>query len=194
MEAGLHLTQVTPTSTVPGMESVVAAEEDGKGIGRIRLRHIPDAPASSLLPFIRRSVEPDGLIHTDGWLGYLPLERSEYRHRVTFLAGRKEPAAELLPRVHRVASLLKRWVLGTHQGAVSLQHLQEYLDEFSFRFNRCRSRSRGKLFSGLCSRLSQSSQALTGALQTPKKPATSEAATSWGHLSQMDTHLSGFNG
>jgi ISXO2-like transposase domain len=50
-----------------------------------------------------------------------------------------------LPRVHRVAALLKRWLLGTHQGAISYQHLPYYLDEFTFRFNRRRSRNRGKL-------------------------------------------------
>ena len=125
---------------------VVAAEEDGKGIGRIRLRHIPDASASSLLPFVQDSIEAGSTVHTDGWLGYLPLETSGYRHRITYLKGRKEQASELLPRVHQVISLVKRWLLGTHQGAVRAEHLQDYLNEFTFRFNRRRSRSRGKLF------------------------------------------------
>jgi transposase-like protein len=125
---------------------VVAAEEDGLGIGRIRLRHIRDASASSLLPFVQESIEPGSGVHTDGWLGYSSLEANGYRHKITFLKGRPEPASELLPRVHRVISLLKRWLLGTHQGAISAAHLQDYLDEFTFRFNRRRSRSRGKLF------------------------------------------------
>jgi ISXO2-like transposase domain len=86
------------------------------------------------------------VVHTDGWLGYLPVEKKGYHHRVTFLKGEKESASQLLPRVHRVASLLKRWLLGTHQGAVSREHLDYYLDEFTFRFNRRNSRSRGKLF------------------------------------------------
>jgi len=73
-------------------------------------------------------------------------KRKGYHHRVTFLKGKKETASELLPRVHRVASLLKRWLLGTHPGAVSREHLDYYLDEFTFRFNRRNSRSRGKLF------------------------------------------------
>jgi len=123
----------------------VAAEEDGRGIGRVRLRHIPDASASSLLPFVRDSIESGSLIHTDGWPGYFPLEANGYRHKTT-LVGRKGQASELLPRVHRVISLLKRWLLGTHQGAVGEEHLQDYLDEFAFRFNRRKSRSRGKLF------------------------------------------------
>ena len=125
---------------------VVAAQEDGRGIGRIRMRRITDASAASLMPFVQDSVEPGSVVHTDGWLGYEPLGRNGYRHRITFLRGHEKSASDLLPRVHRVISLLKRWLLGTHQGAVSFAHLDYYLDEFTFRFNRRRSRSRGKLF------------------------------------------------
>ena len=125
---------------------VIAAQEDGKGIGRIRMRRIPDASAPSLMPFVEDAIEPGSLVHTDGWSGYDPLEGKGYRHRITLLKGRKESASDLLPRVHLVASLLKRWLLGTHQGAVSREHLDYYLDEFTFRFNRRNSRSRGKLF------------------------------------------------
>jgi len=124
----------------------VAAQEDGQGIGRIRMRRIPDASAKSLLPFVQESVEPGNVIHTDGWLGYDPLEANGYTHKVTYLRGNKKSPSELLPRVHRVVSLLKRWLLGTHQGAVSPKYLDYYLDEFTFRFNRRSSRSRGKLF------------------------------------------------
>ena len=133
-----------------GIESkaliAVAAEEDGKGIGRIRMRRIPDGSARSLVAFVQESVEPGSVVHTDGWLGYEPLRARGYVHRVTFLSGHERSPSELLPRVHRVVSLLKRWLLGTHQGAVSIEHLDEYLDEFAFRFNRRKSRSRGKLF------------------------------------------------
>jgi transposase-like protein len=125
---------------------VIAAQEDGAGIGRIRMRRIPDASAESLMPFLEDTIELGSLVHTDGWLGYLPVEKKGYHHRVTFLKGKKESASELMPRVHRVASLLKRWLLGTHQGAVSREHLDYYLDEFTFRFNRRNSSSRGKLF------------------------------------------------
>ena len=74
------------------------------------------------------------------------LETKGYQREITRLRGRRKEASQLMPRVHRVASLLKRWMLGTHQGAVAPRHLPYYLDEFTFRFNRRRSKSRGKLF------------------------------------------------
>jgi transposase-like protein len=125
---------------------VVAAQEDGKGIGRIRMRRVADASAANLHRFVLESVELGSTVHTDGWDGYVGLQAKGYRHDVTVLRGRKESASDLLPRVHLVISLLKRWLLGTHQGAVSHEHLDYYLDEFTFRFNRRTSRSRGKLF------------------------------------------------
>jgi len=125
---------------------VIAAQEDGPGTGRIRMRQIPDASAESLMSFVQDAVAPGSVIHTDGWLGYLPLEGKGYKHDVTFLKGKKKTPSALMPRVHRVISLLKRWLIGTHQGAVSHKHLDSYLDEFTFRFNRRRSKSRGKLF------------------------------------------------
>jgi transposase-like protein len=124
----------------------VAAQEDGTGIGRIRLRQIVDASAESLIPFVRDSVIAGSAVHTDGWLGYLPLKSSGYQHEVTYLKGNKKAVSVLLPRVHLVISQLKRWMMGTHQGAISHKHLDYYLDEFTFRFNRRRSQSRGKLF------------------------------------------------
>ena len=125
---------------------VVAAEEVGHGIGRICMRRIPNASAVSLGAFVDEAIEPGSEIHTDGWHGYDRLKSSGYRHRVTYLRGDAALAMEQLPRVHRVISLLKRWLLGTHQGAVSAAHLDYYLDEFTFRFNRRRSRHRGLLF------------------------------------------------
>ena len=125
----------------------MAVEQVGRrGLGRIGTRQIPDASANSLQAFVEEAVVPGSLVHTDGCVGYDRLGKSGYRHRITLLEGRRDPAADLLPRVHRVASLLKRWLLGTHQGAVSFDHLDYYLDEFTFRFNRRTSRSRGKLF------------------------------------------------
>jgi len=86
------------------------------------------------------------LVHTDGWLGYQPLNGKDYRHKITFLTRTSKTASEPTPRVHLAVALLKRWLLGTHQGGVSAEHLDAYLDDFTFRFNRRKSRSRGKLF------------------------------------------------
>jgi transposase-like protein len=124
----------------------VAAEEDGKGVGRIRLQHIPDASACSLHSFVLASIEGGSTVHTDGWEGYNGIEVFGYKAKVTVLSRSKKEPHQLMPRVHRVASLLKRWILGTHQGSVSHDHLAYYLDEYTFRFNRRTSRFRGKLF------------------------------------------------
>jgi transposase-like protein len=126
---------------------MIAAEEDGRGIGRIRMSRIPAATRRSLHDFLQHAVEPGSIVHTDGLRAYGGMEAIGYTHDPTVLLGKgKDAAIQCLPRVHRVASLLKRWLLGTHQGAVSPQHLDYYLDEFTFRFNRRTSASRGKLF------------------------------------------------
>ena len=97
---------------------VIAAEENGNGIGRIRMQRVDDVSGKSLLSFVREVTEPKAVIHSDGWPGYSRLTNVGYAHEVTVVSRREEMASELLPRVHRVASLLKRWLLGTHQGAV----------------------------------------------------------------------------
>jgi transposase-like protein len=127
---------------------VIAAEEDGRGIGRIRMGRIVDASRMALHGFIRESIEPGSVVHTDGLSAYRGLEAIGYEHDVTLLLDQEDEdaALRLLPRVHRIASLVKRWLLGTHQGAVTREHLDYYLDEYTFRFNRRKSQSRGKLF------------------------------------------------
>lgn len=139
---GAHGRKRTPKKAL----IVVAAQEDGAGIGRIRMRRVRDASAASLQPFIRAAIAPGSLVRTDGWEGYTGLQAHGYSHEIKPLRRRPGAAVALLPRVHRVVALLKRWLLGTHQGAVSVAHLDYYLDEFTFRFNRRTSRSRGKLF------------------------------------------------
>ena len=124
----------------------VAAEKSGRGIGRIRLRHIKDVSADSLLGFVQGTVAPGSVVHTDGWSGYSGLAAAGYQHQVTVINDGPDPAHEVMPRVHIVASLLKRWLIGTHQGGIQHRHLDYYLDEFTFRFNRRRSRARGLLF------------------------------------------------
>jgi len=117
-----------------------------RGFGRARLRRIPDVSGQSLLSFVRDAVEPGSVIHTDGWRGYNGLPEAGYTRKKTVLSDSGDPAHVSMPAVHRVASLLKRWLLGTHQGSVGPEQLDYYLDEFTLRFNRRNSRSRGMLF------------------------------------------------
>lgn len=123
---------------------LVAAEEKEDHIGRIRLQQIADASGESLIPAIRRNIELGSSIRTDGWGGYNNLPSEGYVHTKEYGSG--DVGENLLPLANRVASQLKRWLEGTHQGAVRKTHLDYYLDEFTFRFNRRTSRSRGKLF------------------------------------------------
>jgi len=124
----------------------VAAEVRGPAIGRIRMNRVADSSADSLLAFVRKTVAPGTVVITDGLQSYRTLPDLGYHHDRRVLLGSGDSAEAVLPRVHRVTSLLKRWLLGTHQGAVSREHLDYYLDEFTFRFNRRTSRYRGKLF------------------------------------------------
>jgi len=121
---------------------LVAAQIEGNRIGRIRLKRVADASGNSLHAAIQEMVEPGSTIKTDGWEGYSPLGSSGYTHKI--VRETAHVGNNLLPKCSIVASLLKRWLLGTHQGRVL--HLEYYLDEFTFRFNRRTSRSRGKLF------------------------------------------------
>ncbi len=123
---------------------VIAAQKVGKQIGRIRIQRIADASSERLGSQVKQCIEKGSLVCTDGWRGYNNLSKIGYVHEIV----RKDAhlGNNLLPCCNRVASLLKRWLLGTHQGAVSHEHLDYYLDEYTFRFNRRTSRYRGKLF------------------------------------------------
>ena len=103
-----------------------------------------DASAKSLEPAIAAAIEIGSQVRTDDWRGYSGLDRLGYRHQI--VRSRAEVGENLLPLANRVASLLKRWLLGTHQGAVSVAHIDYYLNEYTFRFNRRKSASRGLLF------------------------------------------------
>jgi len=124
----------------------VAAEVRGAAIGRIRLQRVEDSSEESLVEFVKAAIEPQSIVMTDGFPSYGQMIKAGYFHRPRVIAGSGKAAHVLFPRVHRVASLLKRWLLGTHQGRVERKHLPYYLDEFTFRFNRRASRSRGLLF------------------------------------------------
>ena len=125
----------------------VAVEADGTGIGRVRLRRIRAPTKFILQGFVSQTIQPGSTVCTDGSAAYRDLK--DYNHQ--YQVQEQQPKGEsVLPRVHRVVSLLKRWLLGTHQGAVENDYLDYYLDEFAFRFNRRKSASRGKLFFRLC--------------------------------------------
>jgi transposase-like protein len=162
---------------------VVAAEEDGKGIGRIRMARIPDFDRAPLHGFIRSSLEPGSTVRTDGLNSYREIEGYVHYREVQ---RRLEHGKHLLPRVHRAVSLLKRWILETHQGAVRQQHLDDYLNEFVFRFNRRRSRSRGLLFYRVLELAIGHDPVRFRDLLASKQPHRVPAARGWGHPPSLD--------
>ncbi len=144
-EAGLRGGRAKGKKSLVG---VAVEVRQPRGYGRCRMEILPGAPAS-LRPFLTRHVEPGATVITDGWMGYHGITGLGYAHvRRSQRAARArgEDPGKLLPGVHRVASLAKRWLLGTHQGSAGDTHLQSYLNEFCFRFSRRRSRSRGLVF------------------------------------------------
>jgi hypothetical protein len=147
----------------PGGKAIIAIAVEARpgGPGRIRMSRIPDTSQATLTPFVEENVAPGSEVQTDAWSGYNELDRLRaYDHTITNISQSSEPAHVTMPHVHRVASLFKRWLLGTHQGGVAWQQLDYYMDEFSFRFNRRHARHRGLLFYRL----------LEGAVATEPKP------------------------
>lgn len=124
----------------------IAVETSDAKIGRVRMAKVDDVSGKSLKAFVQTTVGEGAVIHTDGWEGYGGLVKLGYKHRRTNVSASGDPAHVVMPAVHRVAALLKRWWLGTHQGAIRHRHLDYYLDEYTFRFNRRASRHRGRLF------------------------------------------------
>lgn len=141
----------------------IAVEDKGdEGIGRIRLRHLQDASAASLGPFVQGIAEPNSAIRTDDWSGYNGLTGNGFHHIVM--------SSNDLKLVHLIAALLKRWLLGTYQGAVRPSHLAYYLDEYTFRFNRRTSTFRGKLFYRLVQQAMMVDPAPVATLKGPALP------------------------
>ncbi|MGH8601901.1 MAG: IS1595 family transposase, partial [Gammaproteobacteria bacterium] len=134
------------SNTAKVIVAIAVEVHEPKGFGRVRLRRVSAATGASLIPFVCAAVEPDAVVHTDGSPLYRSLSEHGYLHHRSVVSSSHSPAHVSMPAVHRVASLLKRWFLGTHQGAVQPRQLDYYLDEFTFRFNRRTSRSRGLLF------------------------------------------------
>lgn len=126
--------------------AVAVEQMQPKGFGRCRIQVIPNAETGALRSFLLAHVEPGSTIHTDGLASYPGAAGTEYDHQSTSIKSSGKDAHEVLPGVHRVAALVKRWLMGTHQGSMGADHLQAYLNEFAFRFNRRGSRARGMLF------------------------------------------------
>jgi transposase-like protein len=126
--------------------AIAVEVHEPKGFGRIRLRRIKDDSEGCVVPFIQASIEAGARVRTDGSAAYRSLSKLGYEHQRKVMLGSAVPAHVSMAGVHRVASLIKRWVLGTHHGSVQPEHLDAYLEEFVFRFNRRTSRSRGLLF------------------------------------------------
>ena len=127
------------------LETAAKSKTGLKKLGRVRLAVVNDASKASLLPFVIDNIEKGSEIITDGWSSYASLGKNGYKHTVYVQRNKKEDE-KTLPHVHLIISLLKRWLLGTHQGAVSDKHMQAYLEEYTFRFNRRKASKRGLLF------------------------------------------------
>ena len=170
----------------------IAAEVRGRGTGRIRMSRVEDVAARSLIPFVQTTVAPGATVRTDGWSAYSGLANQGYDHQPRSISASGDPAHIVMPRVHRVAALLDRWWLGIHHGAIDADHLDYYLDEFTFRFNRRRSQARGLLFFRL---LQQAGAARAGPLQgpgrrssQPRKPNVGDTRAKW-IPSWANTHM-----
>jgi transposase-like protein len=143
------------TSNKTLVAAAIEVAEKNK-LGRLRMSVVPDMSKESSHKFVCDNVAPGSTVTSDGWSGYFGLSEKGYHHNV-IVQKSAEDESEMLPHIHLIFSLLKRWLMGTHQGAVSEKHLQAYLDEFVFRFNRRKAAKRGLLFYRL----------LEGAMQTP---------------------------
>lgn len=155
-----------------GKAIVAIAVEDRDGApGRTRMARIPDLKAQTLTDFVLDYVARESEVRTDAYGSYVDIGRHRFSHVVVNLTESGDPGHVAMPHVHRVASLLKRWLLGTHQGAVTHGQLDYYLDEFTFRFNRRRSRHRGLLFYRLIEGALSADPHPYATLRTPRSAA-----------------------
>ena len=185
-EAGLRGGRARGKKVLTGIAVEV---REPKGIGRCRMAVLEDGSAASLHPFVTGNVQPGTRVITDAWQGYRGLDGLGYAHErrsQRAARARGEDPGELLPAVHRVASLAKRWLLGTHQGRVDEAHLQSYLDEFVFRFNRRRAASRGLVFYRVMELAALHDPVRFRDLLAAKKPHPVPAARGWGHAPSLD--------
>jgi transposase-like protein len=99
-------------------------------LGRTRIQVVPDVKARTLLDFVEDTCEQGSTIYADGLSAYQNLPSRGVTHNANAVSKGSDLARVVLPAVHRVASLVKRWLLGTHHGGIGAQHVEAYLDEF----------------------------------------------------------------
>ena len=124
---------------------IIAVELINRRMGRVRLETIEQADRICINEFIKNNIEKGSTIVTDGWKGYTDLKKMKYEHIIEEKTVKLDDE-NITPNVHKIASLLKRWLLGTHQNFTSSKKLNYYLDEYAFRYNRRKSNSRSYLF------------------------------------------------
>ena len=167
----------------PSRSSRLRRKSEGGGTGRIRMSRVEDVAARSLIPFVQTTVAPGATVRTDGWSAYSGLANQGYDHQPRSISASGDPAHIVMPRVHRVAALLDRWWLGIHHGAIDADHLDYYLDEFTFRFNRRRSQARGLLFFRLLQQAVQHEpvplQGPSRRSSQPRKPNVGDTRAKW---------------
>ena len=139
-----------------------------------------NASANSQHSFVVDLIEPGSTVHTDGWQGCKGLEQKNYNCESIVIGKKRKDAVKLMPHVHPVISLLQRWLLGTHQGAVSQSHMAYYLDQFTFRLNRRTSKSRGKLLYGLVQQAVTTAPAVYDQLMQSRKSTASSKTQALG--------------
>jgi len=138
---------------------LTAVEKQGKKFGRIRLQVVPDCSGDVLEQFVCSNVVPGSRVVSDGWKGYNFLSQGNYTYH-KIIASKINDKSSVLPGVHRIASLVKRLILGTFQGRFGPEHLQSYLDEYVFRFNRRTSRNIGKKFMRIAQQVTSSTKVI----------------------------------
>jgi transposase-like protein len=176
------------------LTGIAVEVREPKGIGRCRMAVLADGSAESLNPFVTGAVEPGTRVITDAWQGYRGLEGLGYTHErrsQRAARARGQDPGELLPAVHRVASLAKRWLLGTHQGSVDEEHLPAYLNEFVFRFNRRRSPSRGMVFYRVLELAARHDPVRFRDLLASKQPRAAPSVRGCGHPPSLDRPAAG---
>jgi transposase-like protein len=138
------IVEVRPRKKAPGPDPNLPTGQrpqhrggHGRGViaGRLRLQILPNRKQETLEPFVQKNVKPRTEVRTDGWGGYENLGKLGYKHKVVLIKGDHAKTDQHLPMIHIVFGNLDAWLLGTHHG-VSPKHLQGYLNEFVFRFNR----------------------------------------------------------